>query len=201
MTVATDSVSNRVQITNGDVRTTYRNRTWKQFKSVQTGFEDSPGVSLFFYDGTIEILMSGRQHEVFKSLIGFLIEFYLHIKRTNFVSTGSTTQEKEGLASAEPDESFEIDGLKLAVELNFTSGNTSKLERYRAFGINEVWIWQDGVLEVYHLRDDSYEKTERSLIPSLSSLNLDLMSECILIGETDRIRAVDTLTQGSSLSA
>ena len=198
MTVATSPLSNRVEIANGDVRTTYRNRTWQQFKFVQAGFEDSPAVRLFYYDGTIEILMPGRAHEIFKGLIGFLLEYYLHTRRVNFASTGSMTQEKEGLASAEPDESFEIDGLKLTIEVNFTSGNISKLKRYRVFGVDEVWIWQDGVLDAYHLRGDGYEKVEQSLIPSLSTLDLTLMSECILMGETNRIQALDKLVEGIS---
>jgi hypothetical protein len=37
------------------------------------------------------------------------------------------TQEKEGIASAEADESYLIGDYKLSIEVNFSSGDSSKL--------------------------------------------------------------------------
>ena len=90
---------------------------------------------------------------------------------------------------------YEIEGFKLSIEVNFTSGDISELERYQALEVQEVWIWeqQDGVLAVYHLQSGKHEKVNRSLIPALSSIDLNVMSECILIGETSRIKAAKTL--------
>ena len=51
--------------------------SWEQFKHIQKGFEDSRRCRLFYYSGTIEILMPGRDHEFFKTLIGYLIETFL----------------------------------------------------------------------------------------------------------------------------
>ncbi len=59
-----------------DQRIVLSGRTWEQFKLIQQGFEDSPGMRLTYYEGTIEIVMPGREHEVFKSLIGFLLELF-----------------------------------------------------------------------------------------------------------------------------
>ncbi len=193
MVAAIKSSSAKVETAHGDFRVLHYDRTWEQFEYLKKGFEGSRRVRLFYYDGTIEILMPGRGHEVFKGLIGFLIELFLYRKRVDFLSIGSTTQEKEGLASAEPDESYELEGFTLTVEVNFTSGDILKLERYKVLGINEVWIWEDGVLDVYHLGEGSYERVEHSLIPALSSLDLQVMSECILLGETSRVEAVDKL--------
>ncbi|CAN5700268.1 hypothetical protein BH23CYA1_BH23CYA1_16990 [soil metagenome] len=55
--------------------------------------------------------------------------------------------------------------------------------------MHEVWFWEGGVLEVYHLQNSGYEKVHRSLIPALFSLDLRVLSECILVGETSRIEA------------
>ena len=137
--------------------------------------------------------MPGEAHELFKSIIGFLIETFLFNRAIEFKPTGSMTQEKEGIASAEADESYEIEGFKLSIEVNFTSGDISKLERYQALEVHEVWIWEDGILAVYHLQSGKHEKVSRSLIPALSSIDLNVMSECILIGETSRIKAAKTL--------
>ena len=179
----------KVETGNGDVRTVQQNRTWIQFKHLQKGFENSSGVRLFYYHGTIEILMPGEAHELFKSLIGFLIELFLFNCEIEFKPTGSMTQEKVGVASAEADESYEIQGFKLAIEINFTSGDISKLQRYKALEVNEVWIWEDGTLKAYHLQADDYQNVDRSLIPALSMLDLQVMSECILLGETSRLKA------------
>lgn len=193
MTVAERNSPIRVETGQGDIRTIQAERTWEQFKHLQKGFENTRGVRLFYYNGTIEILMPGEAHELFKSIIGFLIETFLFHHAIEFKPTGSMTQEKEGIASAEADESYEIEGFKLSIEVNFTSSDASKLERYRALGVHEVWIWEDGVLAVYHLQADRYEKVNHSGIPALSTIDLNVLSECILIGETFRIQAARKL--------
>ncbi|NEP29804.1 MAG: Uma2 family endonuclease, partial [Moorea sp. SIO3I6] len=68
--------------------------TWEQFKFIQKGFDGSPGVRLFYYDGIIEILMPGREHEIFASIIGYLITTFLTEKGIFFQPTRSMTQEK-----------------------------------------------------------------------------------------------------------
>jgi Uma2 family endonuclease len=140
MTVAASPSSTQVEIGQGDIRTIQRGRTWEQFKHLQQGFENTRGIRLFYYNGTIEILMPGEAHELFKSIIGFLIETFLFYRVIEFKPTGSMTQEKAGIAAAEADESYQIEGFKLSIEVNFTSGDISKLERYQALGVNEVWI-------------------------------------------------------------
>lgn len=199
MTVATSqstaiNASTRAELAHGDFYTVQHGRTWTQFKHLQKGYENS-NVRLSFYRGTVGILMPSREHEIFKSIIGFLIELFLFHKRIEFVATGSTTRECEETASAEPDESYEIEDFKLAIEINFTSGDLSKLERYKALGFNEVWVWEDGVLEIYQLQGDRHQQIHQSSIPALSSLDLKTMSECILMGETSRLAASDKLIE------
>jgi len=200
MTVAKSHSPIRVETGQGDIRTIQWGRTWEQFKHLQQGFENSRGVRLFYYNGTIEILMPGEAHELFKSIIGFLIETFLFYRAIEFKPTGSMTQEKAGIASAEADESYEIEGFKLSIEVNFTSIDASKLERYQALGVHEVWIWEDGVLAVYHLQSGRQEKVNRSLIPALSLIDLNVMSDCILIGETSRIAAAKKLLEAHPIS-
>lgn len=187
MTVATNRPLTHVKVAKGDVRTIYEGRTWAQFKALQEGFENS-GVRLSYYDETVEILMPGKAHEVFTGIIGFLIETFLFQQGVNFIPTGSMTQENEK-ASAQADRSYEIQNRKLSVEINFTSGNLAKLNRYQALGVDEVWIWDDGVLAVYQLMPDGYQPVERSAIPVLSGLNLDVLQACILMGETSTLEA------------
>jgi Uma2 family endonuclease len=94
MTVANNPSPSRVETGQGDIRTIQWGRTWKQFKHLQQGFENTRGIRLFYYNGTIEILMPGEAHELFKSIIGFLIETFLFNRAIEFKPTGSMTQEK-----------------------------------------------------------------------------------------------------------
>ena len=73
MTVAKNPSLSRVKTGQGDIRTIQWGRTWEQFKHLQQGFENTRGIRLFYYNGTIEILMPGEAHELFKSIIGFLL--------------------------------------------------------------------------------------------------------------------------------
>lgn len=176
--------------------------TWEKFKLMQQVSEDSPGVRLAFYNGEIEIFMPGREHEVFGTIIGGLLLIYLAQKGIFFQPTGSMTQEKEGSASAQADQSFCIGSVKpipdLSIEVVFTSGGESKLELYQVLGVPEVWFWQDGVLRLHHLGESGYERIERSELPGLEDLDIDLLKRCILMAETDPGEAIRTFQQGVS---
>ena len=176
-----------------DQRLIYGGITWQQFKLIQAGFAESPGVRLFYYNDAIEILMPGRKHEVFSRLIGFLIGLFCLENHIEFEPTGSMTQEREGEVSVQADESYCFGESKptpdLAIEVVFTSGSPNKLQRYQALGVPEVWFWQDGLFSLYHLRDNDYEKISRSEIPELATLDLDLLTRCVLIAQTSRLEA------------
>jgi Uma2 family endonuclease len=170
-----------------DQRLIYSGITWQQFKLIQAGFADSPGIRLAYYDSTIEILMPGREHEVFSRLIGFLIGLFC------LEPTGSMTQEREGEASAQADESYCFGASKpipdLVIEVVFTSGGANKLKRYQALGVPEVWFWQDGLFSLYRLRVDHYDKITHSEIPELATLSIDLLTRCALMAQTSRLEA------------
>jgi Uma2 family endonuclease len=200
MTIATKTSSIGVDIGKGDVRTIQRGKTWTQFEYLQKGFEDTRGVKLCYYNGTIEILMPGAAHELFKKIIAILIEVFLLDRKIEFEPTGSMTRKREGAAAAEADESYEIQGAKLCVEINFTSGDESKLLCYQELGVDEVWFWEDGILAVYSLQADGYQKVSCSQISALVAIDLTIMSECILIGETSRIEAVERFRQAHPIN-
>lgn len=180
-----------------DQRIVHSGITWQQFKLIQSGFGDTRNVRLFYYDDTVEILMPGRDHEFFKSIIGFLLELFCLETGVEFEPLGSTTQEREGEASAEPDESYCFGTSKpnpdLVIEVVFTSGSPNKLSRYRALQIPEVWFWEDGVFSLYRLRGSGYEQVTRSEIPELSGLDIELLTRCVLIAQTSRLEAAQAL--------
>jgi Uma2 family endonuclease len=169
---------------------------WAKFKLIQAGCEESPGIRVAYFDETIEIVMPSRAHEVFAGAFHLLLSLYLAHLGIEFLATGSADQEVEGMASAQPDCSYCIGEIKqipdLAVEIVFSSGGTSKLDRYRAIGVPEVWFWEDGVLSLYHLHSSGYEQVERSELPELKDLDLSVFKRCLLIGETSTAEAMNS---------
>jgi hypothetical protein len=54
----------------------------------------------------------------------------------------------------------------LALEVVWTSGGLQKLDVYRAFGVPEVWIWQQGELRAFVLEAGEYRPAAQSrLLP------------------------------------
>ena len=182
-----------------DQRIVHSGLTWQQFKQIQSGFGNTRNLRLFYYDHTVEIIMPGRDHEFFKTVLGMLIELFCLEMGIEFEPLGSTTQEQTGQASAEPDESYCFGPSKptpdLVIEVIFTSGSIGKLDLYQTLHIPEVWFWQDGVFSLYRLREAGYEPIRQSEIPELATLDMELLTRCLLIAPTSRLEAANTLRQ------
>ncbi|MFM7441450.1 MAG: Uma2 family endonuclease, partial [Snowella sp.] len=109
--------------------------SWENFKAIQGVMERQSGLRMTYLDGVIELMTLGEYHESIKTLIGFLIEYYLFTQGIEFFPVGSATREsKEKSVSFEPDESYYLGEKKehpdLAIEVNITSGSPQKLEKY-----------------------------------------------------------------------
>jgi Uma2 family endonuclease len=181
-----------------DQRLTHSGVSWQQFQLIQSGFNDSPGIRLSYYKGEVEILAVSQDHEIFSCLIGILLAEYFVEKEIEFTPTGSFTQEKEEVASAQADKSYFIgrsgDIPDLSIEVVFTSGTLAKLKRYQELGVPEVWFWEDGLFTLHHLRASGYERIYRSEV--LPDLDMDLLARCLLI--TSRVEAVKEFRRGIS---
>jgi Uma2 family endonuclease len=194
----------RFEPTAQDQRIIQPDRTWQQFLLIRQGLENSPGVQLSYYDGTLEILMPGREHELFSAVIALLLGIFFVEQEIEFEPTGSMDQEKAGEAFVQADQSYCFGGAKpiadLSIEVVFTSGGPNKLARYQVLEVPEVWFWEDGVFSLYHLRSHGYESIPRSELPALANLDLALLTECLLIGQTSRLQAVKTFRRGLQVS-
>jgi Uma2 family endonuclease len=183
-----------------DQRFIHSGVNWEKFKLIEAGFADSPGIRLFYYKGEVEILAVSLEHEAISRLISILLGIYLAEKGIEFTPSGSFTQEKEGVASAQADESYFLGSggttPDLSIEVVFTSGNERKLNRYQALGVPEVWFWEDGRFALYCLRGNSYERVSKSEI--LPDLDIELLSRCLLM--TSRVEAVREFRRGISQS-
>lgn len=175
--------------------------TWREFKAVEQ-LLDRPGYRLSFLDGILEIRRrSGEPQEIIKERIGALVEQYLLMAGFDFTPTGSMTLESEtGKVKREADESYKLaPGRRLpdlAIEIVFSSGGIDKLEAYKRLKIPELWFWEDGLLEVYHLRGEGdglhYEKISSS--EEVQGIDLDLLLRCMNM--VNHVDAIKTFQQG-----
>ena len=175
--------------------------TWREFKAVEQ-LLDRPGYRLSFLDGILEIRRrSGEPQEIIKERIGALVEQYLLMAGFDFTPTGSMTLESEtGKVKREADESYKLAPDRrlpdLAIEIVFSSGGIDKLEAYKRLKIPELWFWEDGLLEVYHLRGEGdglhYEKISSS--EEVQGIDLDLLLRCMNM--VNYVDAIKTFQQG-----
>jgi Uma2 family endonuclease len=158
--------------------------TWEEFETIETLTADAAGLRITYVDGCIEFMTLSEQHEMIKTILGFLLELYSCEIGINLIPVGSATRRaKEKSASFEPDESYYIGEKKenpdLAIEINITSGSIDKLEKYKRFNITEVWFWENNQLSLYHLKNDNYEQINQSEL--LPDLDIDLLASCVLM--------------------
>lgn len=140
---------------------------WQQFKAMQSLFQQQSNIRISYLDGVIELMTLGEIQETIKSMIAILLGIYFWQKRIEFIPVGSATGESERQGVFfKPDESYYIGEKKenpdLAIEVNISSGSVRKLEKYKRFGIKEVWIWQENRFFLYALENDDYQQILRS---------------------------------------
>jgi Uma2 family endonuclease len=156
--------------------------SWFQFAAIEATFADIEGVRFAYLDGILEIMTLSQEHEDTKSTIGLLLEAYLRESEIRFYKRGSATLGNKQLnGRKEPDESYNLITKKavpdLVIEVILTSGSIDLLQLYQRIGIPEVWLWEDGILGIYHL-NQNYQKVERSKL--FPDLNMDIMSKYII---------------------
>ncbi len=173
--------------------------TWEQFKTIQSIMEEQPGLKISYLDGVIEFMTIGEPHEMIKSMIAILLGIYFWQKKIEFIPVGSATREsEEKQVSFEPDESYYIGEKKehpdLAIEVNITSGNVKKLEKYRRFQIKEVWLWEskNNKFSVDHLIDNEYQQVSHSQL--LPDFDFSLLENCVLM--SSKLEAITIFTNG-----
>ncbi|MGB3637472.1 MAG: Uma2 family endonuclease [Rivularia sp. (in: cyanobacteria)] len=154
--------------------------SWEQLEQLDINLAGT-GARLTYLDGILEIMSPlSDEHEDSKKTLAMLVEVYMRIKNIRFYSRGSATLGKrENKTRREPDESYNLGTKKqipdLILEITVTSGGINKLEIYKRLGIPEVWFWEDGLLSVYCLQADEYQKVDKSTL--LPELDLQLLAK------------------------
>ncbi|MGZ5433023.1 MAG: Uma2 family endonuclease [Thermoanaerobaculia bacterium] len=164
--------------------------TWEDYERLLDIRGDRSAPRINYLEGELEIMSPSKDHEQIKSFIGRLLEVWCIDRGIEVTPYGSWTlkgQEKDH--AAEADECY-IFGTaprerpQLAIEVEWTRGSIDKLRIYEKLGVDEVWTWRKGVIQVYVLVGERFAKAQRSRL--LPDLDLGLLASML-----DR----DTLTQ------
>lgn len=154
------------------------------------------GVHLTYLDGVLDLVTPSPEHEEDKRTLGLLLETYLRFKGMRFYARGGPTLgSRQSKVRGEPDESYNLETRKdtpdLAIEVFITSGGVDKLEKYRRWGVTEVWFWQRQELTIYSLRAEGYEQIAKSIL--LPDLNVASLASCAQM--EDQYDAIITFEQ------
>ncbi|NET39408.1 MAG: Uma2 family endonuclease [Cyanothece sp. SIO1E1] len=175
---------------------TYSGLNWEQFKALQSAFADSPGVRVSYFQGEVELLAVSPEHGIAAGNLGYLIEDYMLNTSIDFIGLEDYSIESKGVASAQGDKPYCFDELKsapdLVIEVVITGEGETKLKRYAALNVAEIWFWIDGQISVQRLKNGKYERLEKS--EWLPELNLDLLAKCASI--QSRTKAVQAFRKG-----
>lgn len=164
--------------------------TWEDYERLLEIRGDRSAPRISYLEGEVEIMSPSKDHEQIKSYIGRLLETWCidrGIEVSAFGSWTLKTEDNEGAAEADECYIFGTEARErpqLAIEVEWTRGGIDKLEIYRKLGVDEVWYWRKGVIEIYVLTEGTFTQTQHSRL--LPALDVELLASML-----DR----DTLTQ------
>lgn len=147
---------------------------------------DRPGPRFYYLEGDLEIMTTSTEHERIKKWLGDLLAIHFDEVGLEVIPRGQATMRSAlQAAGAEPDESWCLGTEKefpdLVLEIALTSGGVQKLELYRRFRVQEVWMWQRDGLQIYVLRPDATGYEEASQSRLLPKLDVALLARCVKI--------------------
>lgn len=154
---------------------------WSHYEIMMAVKGDAPVPRIAYLEGELELMSPSADHEMIKSRIGQLIEAYAAHRGLDLWPVGSwTVHSAPAKRGVEPDECYTIGDPRtkrvpdLAIEVVWTRGGVDKLEIYRGLGVGEVWIWREGRLDAYVLRDGRYQPSTVSFV--VPGLDLQLVA-------------------------
>lgn len=157
------------------------NVSWEEFENTLIEMGETRSSRIAYDRGTLEIIMPLPEHEGYKEIIGDLIKELADELEIDYASFGSTTWKRQDrLAGAEPDNCFYIQNEimvrgrldidltqdpppDLVLEIDYTSKSLNRQPIYARLGVPEIWRYENGVLQVYHLQSGEYIESEFSL--------------------------------------
>lgn len=151
----------------GESRIVLGDVTFKDYVLLGDVLGHRPSLRLTYLEGTLEIMVTSRQHEHLKTLLARLLELYALVRGVRIAGYGNATfRREETQRGLEADECYCIDAVKdypdLAIEIVVSSPLVDKLAVYQGLGVREVWVYEGERLGIRRLEEAGYVVANRS---------------------------------------
>jgi len=163
-----------------------RDVCWAEFEAILEDLGNHRSTRLAYDNGWLEIMAPLPKHQYFKETIGDAVKDISEELEIEYASYGSTTWRKQSKqAGLEPDNCFYFQNEALvrgkltfdltqdlppdlALEIDLTRRSLNRFPIYARLGVPEIWCYDNGVLSIYLLQKEQYERVEQSRVfPSL----------------------------------
>ena len=163
-------------------RVVLHNISWEQFERLLVDLGDRRAARIAYDNGTLEIMTPLPEHEYFKESIGDAVKDIADVLAVDYESYGSTTWRKRlKMAGVESDNCFyfqheatvrgrvDLDLGRgdpppdLVLEIDLTSKSLDRFPIYARLEVPEIWCYDAGQLQIYHLRQGQYVEAATSL--------------------------------------
>lgn len=176
--------------------------SWETYCRLNEEHGPHGGTRFTFSEGTMQIMVTGYEHERLNRLIASLIEAIAEEWDQDFENAGSNTFQREDLQKGfEPDTCFylrqpaAIRGKKrislavdptpdLVIEIDITSYSLNRLPIFAAVGVPEVWRYEADTLKIYRLMENGYVQQEQS--DELPNVMAEAVSQLIAASQTQK---------------
>lgn len=179
-------------IQNKDKTITLADMTWEDYESLTE--DNNSSYRLAYHEKIITIMSPSRNHERIAQTIIILINAYCRFFKLKYFALGSTDIKNPPLTGKQPDASYCFNTEKtipdLAIEVIYSSGGISDLDKYKSLNVEEVWLWQNNSLKIYRLLDSNWNQTNTS--KNLDKLNSSLLNKYIKQGLTKDHLSIET---------
>jgi Uma2 family endonuclease len=182
------------------------NLTWNDFEKILEDLGEKRKIRINYYQKTLEIMSPLAIHERPHRIIADIVKTILDVQGRDWEDFGSTTFKLPEIAGIEPDtclyiqNSAQVRGCvkmdlsiypppDLAIESDVTSKTT--LEIYQLIKVPEVWIYNQGKLQIFVINKSEYQPKENSnIFPDLNIINMipNLIEKALNHGTSKMLR-------------
>lgn len=193
--VATPASIDDLQVDDLEGKVTQRvvleNISWQTYQAMLADMGDHRASRLTYDEGTLEIKMPSKLHEIINRLLELIITALVEELGLSIKGYGSTTLDREDLQKGvEPDSCFYIQnadrlqGLDpelpedlppdLAVEVDITSSSTRRMGIYKQLGVPEIWRYTKQGITISRLTNGEYVECEFS--PTFRMISAEILA-------------------------
>lgn len=158
------------------------NISWQKFTSLLLDLAESCRVRMAYDNGVLEIMTPLPEHEYYQEIISDIIKDTAEILELDYECFGATTWKQElKKAGVEADNCFYFQNEAmirgklqlnldrdpppdLALEIDITSKSLNRFPIYGRLGIPEIWCYESGEIQIYHLHGEEYQLETTSLV-------------------------------------